>query len=265
MRILLTNDDGIRAPGIIALHKALEGLGELMVFAPQTVQSAMSHGITYTTPLMTQKIDVTKTMTGIAVDGRPADCVKLAMRALWEERFGEGERPDLTISGMNSGANVGINIIYSGTVAAAIESAFLGVPAIAVSLYLDNRDSICYDRAAEIARTIIDRVLENKLESHEVINVNIPVCENPDMPMPEVKVVDMNAAGDLGHYDRRVSPDGRTYYWAAGNGMEFAHTAEGSDVEALKQGYATVTPLNYVLTDTNRMSVWKQRLQSGIQ
>jgi 5'-nucleotidase len=265
MRILLTNDDGIRAPGIIALHKALEGLGELVVFAPETVQSAMSHGITYTKPLMIQKVEVTESMTGIAVDGRPADCVKLAMRALWEERFGDGERPDLTISGMNSGANVGINIIYSGTVAAAIESAFLGVPAIAVSLYLKNRDSICYDRAAEIARVIIDRLLENKLESHEVINVNIPVCETPDMPMPEVKVVDMNAAGDLGHYDKHGTPDGRTYYWAAGNGMAFAHTAEGSDVEALKQGFATVTPLNYVLTDTARMSVWQQRLQRDIK
>jgi len=262
MRILLTNDDGIRAPGIIALHKALEGLGELVVFAPETVQSAMSHGITYTSPLMTQKVDVTDSMSGVAVDGRPADCVKLAMRALWEEQFGEGEKPDLTISGMNSGANVGINIIYSGTVAAAIESAFLGVPAIAVSLYLANRDTICYDRGAEIARTIIDRILKNNLEDHEVINVNIPICETPDMPMPEVKVVDMNAAGDLGHYDKRTSPDGRTYYWAAGDGMAFAHTAQGSDVEALKQGHATVTPLNYVLTDTDRMDLWKQRLKS---
>ncbi len=261
MRILLTNDDGIRAPGIIALHDALQGLGELVVFAPETVQSAMSHGITYTTPLMTQIIDVTKTMSGIAVDGRPADCVKLAMRALWEERFGKGTKPDLTISGMNSGANVGINIIYSGTVAAAIESAFLGVPAIAVSLYLNNRDKICYDRAAKIARTIIDTILENTLEPHEVINVNIPVCETPDRPMPEVRVVDMNAAGDLGHYDKRVAPDGRTYYWAAGDGMAFAHTAEGSDVEALKKGYATVTPLDYVLSDSRRMQLWRDRLE----
>ena len=265
MRILLTNDDGIRAPGIIALHKALEGLGEIVVFAPETVQSAMSHGITYTKPLMIQKVEVTKSMTGVAVDGRPADCVKLAMRSLWEERFGEGTQPDLTISGMNSGANVGINIIYSGTVAAAIESAFLGVPAIAVSLYLYNRDLICYDRAAEIARTVIDRVLENKLESNEVINVNIPICETSDMPMPQIKVVDMNAAGDLGHYDKRKSPDGRTYYWAAGNGMSFAHTAQGSDVEALKQGHVTVTPLNYVLTDTDRMGLWQERLQMDIQ
>jgi 5'-nucleotidase len=261
MRILLTNDDGIRAPGIIALHKALEGLGELIVIAPETVQSATSHGITYTKPLMIQHVDVTAQMSGTAVDGRPADCVKLAMRALWEERFGKGEQPDLTISGMNSGSNVGINIIYSGTVAAAIESAFLGVPSIAVSLHLVNRDMICYDRAADIARNVIDRVLENKLEPHEVVNINVPTCETPDMPMPKIKVVDMNAAGDLGHYDKRQCPYGRTYYWAAGDGMAFRHTAEGSDVEALKAGYATVTPLNYVLTDTNRMSLWSERLK----
>ena len=260
MRILLTNDDGIRAPGIVALHKALQGLGELVVIAPETVQSATSHGITYTKPLMTQHVDVTGEMSGTAVDGRPADCVKLAMRALWEERFGKGELPDITISGMNSGSNVGINIIYSGTVAAAVESAFLGVPAIAVSLHLKNRDQICYARAAEIAREVIDRVLENKLESHEVVNINVPTCEVSDMPMPDIKVVEMNAAGDLGHYDKRQCPYGRTYYWAAGDGMAFAHTAEGSDVEALKDGFATVTPLDYVMTNTNRMSLWRERL-----
>tara|TARA_B100000959_G_C14976649_1_gene621782 strand:- start:680 stop:1468 length:789 start_codon:yes stop_codon:yes gene_type:complete len=262
MRILLTNDDGIRAPGIIALHKALEGLGELVVFAPETVQSAMSHGITYTKPLMVQKVDVTESMSGTAVDGRPADCVKLAVRTLWEERFGDGEKPDITISGMNSGANVGINIIYSGTVAAAIESAFLGVPAIAVSLYLKNSETVYYDRAAEIARTVIDRVLENKLKPHSVININIPVCSSEDAPMPKLKVVDMNAGADLGKYDKRESPDGRTYYWATGDGMSFAHTAEGSDVEALDNGYVTVTPLDYVLTNTSEMQMWKQRLEN---
>ncbi|MBC8200591.1 MAG: 5'/3'-nucleotidase SurE [Planctomycetes bacterium] len=260
MKILLTNDDGIRAPGIIALHKALKGLGELVVFAPETVQSATSHGITYTTPLMTQTIDVTENMSGVAIDGRPADCVKLALRALWEEQFGEGDKPDLTISGMNSGSNVGINIIYSGTVAAAIESAFLGVPSIAVSLHLKNRALTRYNRAAEIARKVIDRVLENALEPHEVININIPACESEDRAMPEIKVVDMNAAGDLGYYDKRLAPDGRTYYWAAGDGMAFEHTAKGSDVEALKQGYATVTPLNYVLTHRDRMDMWRKRI-----
>jgi 5'-nucleotidase len=163
---------------------------------------------------------------------------------------------------MNSGSNVGINIIYSGTVAAAIESAFLGVPSIAVSLHLKNRERTCYDRAAQIARSVIDKVLENKLEPHEVVNINVPACESPEMTMPEIKVVDMNASSVLGHYDKRVAPDGRTYYWAAGDGMAFTHTAEGSDVEALKQGCATVTPLDYVLTHTTRMQMWRDRVCS---
>ncbi len=260
MNILLTNDDGIRAPGIIALYEALEGLGTIDVFAPETVQSAMSHGITYTKPLMVQSLDVTPTMRGVAIDGRPADCVKLALRSLWEEKYGEGSRPDLTISGMNSGANVGINVIYSGTVAAAIEAAFLGVPAIAVSLYIGRRDSICYERAASFARKAIDRILEHEINPHEVVNLNIPICESDDMPCPDIRVVNMNTAGDLGTYDKRTSPDGRTYYWAAGSGMEFAHTTEGSDVEVLKEGSITVTPLSFDLTADSRTAFWKNAL-----
>jgi len=260
MKILLTNDDGIRAPGIIALHQALDGLGDIDVFAPETVQSAMSHGITYTKPLMVQMLDVTPTMRGVSINGRPADCVKLALRSLWEEKHGTGSRPDLTISGMNSGANVGINVIYSGTVAAAIESAFLGVPAIAVSLYIGNRDSICYQRAAMFARTAIDKILEHEINPHEVVNLNIPICESDDMQLPKIKVVNMNTAGDLGTYDKRTSPDGRTYYWAAGSGMEFAHTTEGSDVEVLKEGKMTVTPLSFDLTDESRLGYWEKAL-----
>ena len=260
MNILLTNDDGIRAPGIIALYEALEGLGTIDVFAPETVQSATSHGITYTKPLMVQTLDVTPTMRGVAIDGRPADCVKLALRSLWEEKYGEGSRPDLTISGMNSGANVGINVIYSGTVAAAIESAFLGIPAIAVSLYIGRRDSICYERAASFARKAIDRILEHEINPHEVVNLNIPICESDDMPCPDIRVVNMNTAGDLGTYDKRTSPDGRTYYWAAGSGMEFANTTEGSDVEVLKEGSMTVTPLSFDLTADSRTAFWKNAL-----
>ena len=115
MRILLTNDDGLDAPGIEALHDALiapPALGEVLAIAPRTVQSATSHGITFHAPLMCEEVVVNDRMTGIAVDGRPADCVKVALRAIWQERFGPGSLPDLTISGMNSGANVGINVIY---------------------------------------------------------------------------------------------------------------------------------------------------------
>ncbi|MHC4990615.1 MAG: 5'/3'-nucleotidase SurE [Planctomycetota bacterium] len=261
MRILLTNDDGIDAPGIVALHEALDGLGEIVPIAPLTVQSATSHGITFHEPLMCEEVTVNEHMQGIAVDGRPADCVKLALRALWQERFGPGTRPDLTISGMNCGANVGINIIYSGTVAAALESAFLGVPALAVSLHLGDRSSVCYGRAAEIARDVIDRVLEHELDTHSVVNINIPRTESDDAPVPPIRVVGMNAAPGTETYERRVSPYGQVYYWVAGDGMTFTHTAPETDVEALFEQYVTVTPLSYILTDHERMLTWKERLE----
>ena len=111
MRILLTNDDGIHAPGIEALHRAIRDLGEVVTVAPADVQSATSHGITFHTPLMIEEVAPNESMRGYAVDGRPADCVKLGLRRLWPDLFGAGTRPDVVISGMNSGANVGINVI----------------------------------------------------------------------------------------------------------------------------------------------------------
>jgi 5'-nucleotidase len=262
MKILLTNDDGIEAPGIQALFDALAGLGEIVPIAPLTVQSASGHGVTFDEPLMCQEIGINERMRGIAVDGRPADCVKVALRALWQERFGPGTRPDLTISGMNSGANVGINILYSGTVAAAVESAFLGVPAIAVSLHLGDLTKVRYGRAAEIARCVIDRVLEHPLDPHAVVNINVPRIESDTAPMPKVRVVGMNAAPGTDTYERRVSPHGRVYYWSVGSGMEFTHTSAESDVEALLERCVTVTPLTFVLTDSNSMQTWRARLQT---
>jgi 5'-nucleotidase len=261
----LTNDDGLHAPGIVALHEALEGLGEIVTIAPQTVQSASSHGITFHEPLMCQEYAVTERMRGLAIEGRPADCVKLALRAIWPERFGPGTRPDLTISGMNMGANVGINVIYSGTVAAAFESAFLGVPAIAVSLHLGTRGAARYRRAAQIARAVIGRILAHPLDRHSVINVNVPRTEDDAAPMPPLRVVEMNTAAGTETYERRVSPLGRQYYWAAGDGMTFYHTAPESDVEALLEGAVTVTPLTYVLTDHGRLQEWKERLVEETQ
>lgn len=261
MRILLTNDDGISAPGIEALHAALEGLGEIITVAPATVQSAMSHKITFHAPMLTREVQVNESMRGIAVEGSPADCVKIALRTLWPERYGAGSRPDVVISGMNSGANVGINVIYSGTVAAAVESAFLGVPAIAVSLHLGKVATVRYRRAAEIARIAIDRVLQHAIDPHTVMNINVPRIERDDAPMPPLRVVAMNTAAGIDGFERRVGPAGQVYYWPCGNGMEFAHTREGSDVEALFDRAVSITPLSYDLTDHERLSVWRERIE----
>src|SRR3954465_15162341 len=166
MRILLTNDDGIMAPGIIALYRELVKLGDVDVVAPEQVQSATGHGITLTAPLLTSSVTIENAYTGVAVDGRPADCVKLAIGQLLKSP------PDLVVSGMNSGANVGINVIYSGTVAAAIEAAFLGLPSIAVSLYLRRDVPIDYAGAASIGRQTIEEILQAGLSGGQVASVN---------------------------------------------------------------------------------------------
>jgi len=261
MRILLTNDDGILAPGIEALYGAIRSLGEVTVVAPATTQSAESHGITFHRPLMTREVKI-PTIEGLAVEGTPADCVKLALKSLWPAKHGAGSRPDLVISGMNFGANAGINVIYSGTVAAAIEAAFLGVPAIAVSLYIGDKARVHLGRAAEIAREAIDRVLKHPLAPHRVININIPFTERADAPMPPIRVVSMNTAAAADGYERRESPEpgARAYYWPSGNGMEFVHTAEESDVEALAERAVTVTPLHFDLTDHAALAEWRRRL-----
>src|SRR5687768_741820 len=163
MRILLTNDDGIRAPGLVAMYRELTKLGDVTVVAPETVQSATGHGITMATPLLTSRVRVEDAFEGVAVDGRPADCVKLAINQLCE-----GEPPDLVVSGMNSGTNVGINVIYSGTVAAAIEAAFLGLPAVAVSLYLKSDVETDYARSAVYARRTIEKILATGLHKGQV-------------------------------------------------------------------------------------------------
>ena len=192
MRILLTNDDGIRAPGIVAMHDALTdrwgvfgGFIEdktagavsrsprtvVYPIAPLTVQSATSHGVTFHTPVRGKEEQVNELMTGIGVDGRPADCVKLALAGLWPDRFGPGERPELCISGMNAGANCGINVIYSGTVAAAIEAAFLGVPSIAVSMML-GKGKPRFDVGATWARRVIEMLLrDGPPRAHECLSI----------------------------------------------------------------------------------------------
>src|SRR3954465_5327775 len=144
MLILLTNADGIRAPGILAMWRELASLGEVRVIAPQTVQSAAGHGVTLESPLMTEPVKIDNGFEGIAVGGRPADCVKLAVNQLLPRK------PDLVVSGMNEGANVGINVVYSGTVAAAIEAAFLGCPSIAVSLHLKQDVPTDFPRSARL-------------------------------------------------------------------------------------------------------------------
>jgi 5'-nucleotidase len=251
MFILLTNDDGITAPGLVAMYRELVHLGDVAVVAPQTVQSATGHGITLKTPLLTDEVTVENAFTGVAVDGRPADCVKLAISQILPRT------PDLVISGINSGANVGINVIYSGTVAAAIEAAFLGVPSIAFSLYLRNDVPTDYARAAAWSRNVIEQTLAAGLTGRQVATVNLPALKPNEQPKG-VQVCRQCILPWVDTYERRKDPRGRDYYWNT-SVFKLATDEQDSDVAALRDGHITVTPLHFDLTHYTVLKEWSAR------
>ena len=251
MTILLTNDDGITAPGLVAIYRELLTLGNVEVVAPETVQSATSHGITLKTPLLTSRVTVENAFTGTAVDGRPADCVKLAVSQILPKP------PDLVISGINSGANVGINVIYSGTVAAAIEAAFLGLPSIALSLYIKNDFPIDYARTAQLARHTIDLILAAGLTGGQVVSVNIPPL-HPGQSPRGIKVVRQCTRPWVDTYERRKDPRGSDYFWNT-SVFTLSTTDNDTDVAALRDGYITVTPLQFDLTNYPTLQGWFRR------
>ncbi len=252
MFILLTNDDGIRAPGLVAMYRELVKLGEVQVIAPETVQSATGHGITMAAPLLTQRVKVENAFEGTSVDGRPADCVKLAINQLCG-----GRTPDLVVSGMNSGTNVGINVIYSGTVAAAIEAAFLGLPAIAVSLYLKSDVETDYPRASIYARQTIEKILSAGLAKGQVATMNVPALKAGQEPRG-IRVVRQCTRPWVDTYDRRKDPKGREYFWNSSI-FTLGQTEQDTDVAALKEGWITVTPLQFDLTDHELVAKWRER------
>jgi 5'-nucleotidase len=244
VRILLTNDDGIYAPGLRALRRELMKLGKVTVAAPATEQSAVGHSITLLTPLLVQEmLDEDKQFLGWAVEGRPADCVKLALTELIKEP------PDLVVSGMNAGSNAGINVLYSGTVAAAVEGAFFRHPSIAVSLEY-TKPKLDFAPAAAIARNVIEQLLERRPGPGSLININIPSLDKG--PIKGIRTVAQNTIPYAERYDRRVDPRGRTYFWTS-PGYTCPEPHPDSDVEALAEGYITITPLQFNLTAWNEL------------
>jgi 5'-nucleotidase len=252
VRILLTNDDGVYAPGLQALRRALLRLGAVTVVAPAGEQSAVGHSITLLTPLIVQEVlDENQRPMGWAVEGRPADCVKLALLELLSEP------PDLIVSGLNAGSNAGINVLYSGTVAAAIEGAFFQRPSIAVSLEYTKTQPLDFPRAAEVACRVIEQILRHPLAAGALFNVNIPSLERG--PIRGVRVVPQNVAPYLETFDRRVDPRGRVYFWSMPN-LTCPEPHPDTDVIAMAEGYVTVTPLQFNLTDAvmlEKMKVWE--------
>jgi 5'-nucleotidase len=249
MNILLTNDDGIYAQGLWALHERLSRNHRVFVIAPDRERTAVGHGITLHTPLRANRISLTANAEGIAVNGTPADCIKLGVIEMLEQR------PDLVISGINPGANVGINLNYSGTVSAAREAALFGLPAIAVSMEGNNRDHL-----SEIARFIgqlAETVFEKGLPFGTFLNVNIPGIRMEDVAGIRVSRQSVSLLSE--YFEKRNDPRNRTYYW---QGCDTGHVYENPDTDgaALGNNYISITPIKCDMTDYSVMEdlkTWK--------
>jgi len=250
--ILLTNDDGIFAPGLAALEQELQKLGEVMVVAPATEQSGVSHSITFLSPLICKEVYQDDRLRGWAVEGSPADCVKIGVFEFCSRR------PDLVVSGINGGLNAGINVLYSGTVAAAIEGAFFGITSVAVSLEFDEHAQV--DKAAQMACRVIEQILTRKGSGPQLYNLNIPTAA---VGQPgTVRVVPMGVVRYGEHFIKRIDPKGRTYYWATSDPPPQPGDHE-SDLTALEKGFVTLTPLQFDMTKQtvlHEMENWNLQL-----
>jgi len=256
--ILLTNDDGIYAPGLAALARELSSLGAVTVVAPATEQSGVGHSITYLTPLTVKEIFRPGPYQGDehwgwAVEGSPADCVKLGIHQFCPRQ------PDLVVSGINGGLNVGINMLYSGTVAAAIEGAFFGITSLAVSLEYDEH--ALFEKAAALARRIIEQILAQKGPGPQLYNLNIPTAALSGAV--EVCTVPMNVTRYGDRFEKRCDPWGRDYYWLIGGPPDSVPGHE-TDLSVLAKGKVALTPLDYNLTRQaalEEMQRWSFRLE----
>ncbi|NHZ86878.1 MAG: 5'/3'-nucleotidase SurE [Planctomycetia bacterium] len=234
--VLVTNDDGIFAPGIYALWEAMQDIGDVTVVAPDTEKSAVGHAITITDPLRVQQIHRKNGFEGFAVKGTPADCVKIAGRSLMKTP------PDIVVSGINSGANVGSNIIYSGTVSAATEGTILGIPSIAISLNSIKGGDMTASQ--KVAKTVVGKVLENGLPSGVLLNVNVP-----NIPENSIKGYRITKQGNVvfkDHFEKREDPRGKLYYWMKGEIIN--DTNSDTDGFAIQNKFVSVTPIHYQLT-----------------
>lgn len=250
MRILLTNDDGIYAAGIHALLPVLAELGEVSIVAPDRERSATGHGITVHQPLRVEQYCIPdSTVCAWMVDGTPADCVKIAIQALLPVK------PDLVVSGINLGSNLGTDVLYSGTVSAAVEGVILGVPSVAVSLTeFKNADFSC---AAQTAKGLIIKMLKNGLPPNTLLNINVPPGQAKDLK--GVAVTKLGNRQYENTFERREDPRGRVYYWLGGEIADVANDPD-SDIKAVEDGYISVSPVHFDLTNyriMNQLAKWQ--------
>jgi 5'-nucleotidase len=253
MRILLTNDDGIHAPGILAAYRALEEHAEVFMVAPERPRSAAGHAITLHKPLRLTRVKLASGIPGHAVSGTPTDCVTLGYDIVM------GGTCDLVVSGINAGANLGWDLTYSGTVAAAIEGAVLGLPAFAISLVITSSEEepLDFGPASAFAARLARQIAVDPLPRHTLLNVNVPQCDQA-----ELCGVSITHQGKREYVDRivtRLDPGGRPYYWQAGSIREDTPDP-GSDVHAVLARHISVTPVHLDMTAyplIDRLRQWK--------
>ena len=241
--ILVTNDDGIYTDGIYWLWEAVKDFGNALVVAPDTEKSAVGHAITITNPLRTKYINRKGGFSGYAVNGTPADCVKIAVRSILKSP------PDLVVSGINYGANVGTNVIYSGTVSAATEGTILGIPSIAVSI--DSHHPKDFKSAMDTTQNTLKKVLKFGLPEGTLLNVNVP--DIPDEKIKGIRITTQGNAYFKDRFEKREDPRGNIYYWMTGESID-PDSSGNTDNRALKDGYISVTPIHYRLTNESFMS-----------
>lgn len=240
MRILLTNDDGIFAPGIITLYKELGTMAEVKVVAPDRERSATSHAITVHKPLRVEEVELNGEGKGWAVTGTPSDCVKLALKALLTEE------PDLVVSGINQGPNLGTDVLYSGTVSAAIEGILHGIPSLAVSL-ATFEENPSFATAARVTRNIVTQMNNRQLPPRTLLNINIPSV--PYHKLKGIKVTRLGFREYENIFEARRDPRGKLYYWLGGEVVDRDEDMEELDTGAVKQCYVSVTPIHFDLTN----------------
>jgi len=241
MHILVTNDDGVTAPGLAALALALRGLGKVTILAPDRNWSASGHVKTLDRPLRVREINLPGDLPALASDGAPSDCVALALCGYFDEKI------DLVVSGINPYANLGHDVTYSGTVTAAMEAAIWGIPAVAVSL--DSPDHhlglVDYTPAAQVAARVVQSVIRYDLPASSLLNLNVPF-----LPLEKIKGIRVTRMGLRVYHDkvdRRLDPRGRSYYWVIGDSPT-GIPERGTDIGALADGYASLTPIQLDLT-----------------
>ena len=237
--ILITNDDDITAPGIRNLVEAVKDLGQVVVVAPDKPQSGMGHAITIGSPLRLNKMKIFGDIEAWQTSGTPVDCVKLAVDKILKRK------PDICLSGINHGANHSINVIYSGTMSAAMEASIEGIPSIGFSL-LDYRYEADFTGARQVVHKIVSSVIGQKIEKHFLLNVNIPSV--PANEIKGIKVCRQAYAKYEEDFDERLDPQGKKYYWLTGEFVNF-DKGKDTDVWALQKNYVSVVPVQFDLTN----------------